>query len=110
MAKKPQEIVRYTCLACARANDFIPTSRRLCAYHDPGQKKRKANLELETRVEERRLAALEAIHDERLGLHREADDVRSVASESRTVTTAKAKCSKAAAAGTRPITQYLAPA
>ena len=107
MAKKPQEIVRYTCLACARANDFIPTSRRLCAYHDPGQKKRKANLELETRVEERRLAALEAIHDERL--HREADDVRSVASESRTVTTAKAKCSKAAA-GTRPIMHYLAPA
>ena len=102
MAKKPQEIVRYTCLACARANDFIPTSRRLCAYHDPGQKKRKANLEFETRVEERRLAALEAIRDERL--HREAEEARSVASEaSHTVTTANAK----AAAGTRPISSYL---
>lgn len=106
MAKKPQEIVRYTCLACARANDFIPTTRRLCAYHDPGQKKRKANLEFEIQAEKRRTAALEAIRDERL--HHEADEARSVASESRTVTTAKAKRSKAAA-GTRPITQYLAP-
>ena len=103
MAKKTQEIVRYTCLACARANDFIPTSRRLCAYHDQGKKKRKANLEFEIQAEKRRITALEAIRDERL--HREADEVRSVTSESHTVTTAKAK----AAAGTRPITSFLKP-
>ena len=103
MAKKgAPESFRYICLACSVSNDFRPTSRRLCAVHDPGRKKRKADANFEQQAEKRRVAALEALRDQRL--HSEAEEARSVVSEaSRTVTTAiKSK----AAASSRPI--YLA--
>ena len=95
----------YTCLACTVANDGRPTSRRLCARCDPGRAKLRADAKFEMRVAKRRLAALEAARDERL--HTEADEARSVASESRTVTTAKASGKAKAAMGTRPISTYL---
>ena len=111
MAKKgAPESFRYICLACTVSNDFRPTSRRLCAIHDPGKGKRKADAKFEQQLEQRRLAALEALRDERL--HNEADEARSVASEdARTVTTAaKTAAGKAkAAAGTRPISSFLTP-
>ena len=102
MAKKgAPESFRYICLACSVSNDLRPTSRRLCAYHDPGRKKREADANFELQAEKRRVAALEALRDQRL--HSEA---RSVVSEaSRTVTTAKPTAK--AAAGTRPIASYL---
>ena len=78
-------------------------SYKLHCRCDPGRGKLRADAKFEMRVAKRRLAALEAARDERL--HSEAEEVRSVASESRTVTTAKAK----AAAGTRPITSFLKP-
>ena len=96
--KDANETVRYRCLACAVANDFRPTSRNLCAIHDPGRKKRKADAESELQAEQRRMAALEALRD--------AEEVRSVTSEaSRTITTAKPTAK--AAAGTRPISSFL---
>ena len=105
MAKKgAPESFRYICLACSVSNDFRPTSRRLCAIHDPGRKKRKADANFELRAEKRLAAAMEALRDERL--HSEAEEARSVVSEaSRTVTTAKPTAK--AAAGTWPISPYL---
>ena len=105
MAKKDaNEAVRYRCLACTVANDFRPTSRNLCAIHDPGRKKRKADANFELRAEKRLAAAMEALRDERL--HSEAEEARSVVSEaSRTVTTAKPTAK--AAASSRPISSYL---
>ena len=98
MAKKgAPESFRYICLACSVSNDFRPTSRRLCAIHDPGRKKRKADANFELQAEKRLAAAMEALRDERL--HSEAEEARSVVSEaSRTVTTAKPTAK--AAAGT----------
>ena len=105
MAKRgANEAVRYRCLACAVANDFRPTSRNLCAIHDPGRKKRKADAESELQAEQRRMAALEALRDQHL--HSDAEEVRSVTSEaSRTITTAKPTAK--AATGTRPISSFL---
>ena len=73
MAKRgANEAVRYRCLACTVANDFRPTSRNLCAIHDPGRKKRKADAESELQAEQRRMAALEALCDQRL--HSDAEE------------------------------------
>ena len=73
MAKRgANEAVRYRCLACTVANDFRPTSRNLCAIHDPGRKKRKADAESELQAEQRRMAALEALRDQRL--HSDAEE------------------------------------
>ena len=56
----------------ASPTTFAPPheARRLCAIHDPGRKKRKADANFELQAEKRRVAAMEALRDERL--HSEA--------------------------------------
>lgn len=100
---------RYACLNCAVANNGRPTTLRLCFRCDPGSKTLRAEAKFQKRAEQRRIAVLKALREERIRL--EAEEARSAASEASgpagTVTTA-AKPKSAEGAGMRPITSFLA--